>query len=343
MALKMFVTNEFSSQLKESKPVENAYITIMKGTPTIMDACTKYTSAIKRVCTCSKNEFAFDLKQITNECAFSVCVRADFAEPEESGLETQSIRIRCLSEDEEGTGQGGLELKQRIVGALNKVGDRDTQQIGMEELERMAQGLRAEGIWAFLSCILDTDWEQKAAIRKECIRLMGTLATYYKGLVLPHLPKMIASIVKRLRDPDSVVRDVCVNTAALLASKLVSKDTDREKVFVVLVRPIFEALGEQNKHVQSASALCLARIIDNTHHPPLSLLHKMLTRTLKLLKSPHFMAKPALLELTRSIIQAGGAQTQNILSAAIATIQDALKHSDWTTRKAASVSLAEIA
>ncbi|KAL2321408.1 hypothetical protein Fmac_030377 [Flemingia macrophylla] len=242
-------------------------------------------------------------------------------------------------------GRGGLELKQRIVSALNKVGDRDTQQIGMEELERVAQGLRPDGLGAFLSCILDTDWEQKASVRKECVRLMGTLATYYECLLLPHLPKIVASIVKRLKDPDSLVRDVCVNTVALLASKLANKDADREreKVFLVLVRPIFEALGEQNKHVQSSSALCLARIIDNTLHPPLSLLHKMLTRTLKLLKNPHFMAKPALLHLTRSIIQAGGAPTQNILSAAIAGIQDALKHSDWTTRKSASVVLAEIA
>lgn len=202
--------------------------------------------------------------------------------------------------------QGGLELKRRIVSALNKVGDRDTQQIGMEELERMALGLKPEGIYSFLSCILDTDYEQKASIRKECITLIGTLATYYHSLILPHLPKIVSSIVKRLRDPDSVVRDVCVNTVSLLASKLghgVNKDVDREKLFVSLVRPIFEALGEQNKHVQSGSALCLARIIDNTHHPPLSLLHKMLSRTLKLLKNPHYMAKPPLLDFTRSIIQ----------------------------------------
>ncbi|KAG2385404.1 TORTIFOLIA1-like protein [Vigna angularis] len=242
-----------------------------------------------------------------------------------------------------GGGGGGLELKQRIVCALNKVGDRDTQQIGMEELDRVAQGLRPEGIWSFLSCILETEWEQKASIRKECVRLMGTLATYHDTLLLPHLPKMVASIVKRLRDPDSVVRDVCVNTVALLASKLGLALSHKDKVFLLLVKPIFEALGEQNRHVQSASALCLARIIHNTHHPPLSLLHKMLLRTLKLLKNPHFMAKPALLDLTKTLIQAGGAPTQNILSAAIGSIQDALKHSDWTTRKAASVALAEIA
>ncbi|KAL9324743.1 hypothetical protein ACSQ67_009600 [Phaseolus vulgaris] len=242
-----------------------------------------------------------------------------------------------------GGGGGGLELKQRIVCALNKVGDRDTQQIGTEELDRVAQGLRPEGIWPFLSCILETEWEQKASIRKECVRLMGTLATHYDILLLPHLPKMVASIVKRLRDPDSVVRDVCVNTVALLASKLGLALSHKDKVFLLLVRPIFEALGEQNRHVQSASALCLARIIHNTRHPPLSLLHKLLLRTLKFLKNPHFMAKPALLDLTKTLIQAGGAPTQNILSAAIGSIQDALKHSDWTTRKAASVALAEIA
>lgn len=42
------------------------------------------------------------------------------------------------------------------------------------------------------------------------------------------------------------------------------------------------------------------------------------------------------------MFQAGGAPTQNVLSAAITSIQEALKNSDWTTRKAASVALGEI-
>ncbi|KAK7272776.1 hypothetical protein RJT34_29607 [Clitoria ternatea] len=156
---------------------------------------------------------------------------------------------------------------------------------------------------------------------------------------------MVSTIVKRLRDPDSVLRDVCVHTLALLSSKLLPDHNhiDSDKLFVSLSRPILEALGEQNRHLQCGSALCLATIIDNTLHPPLSLLHKMLTRTLKLLNNPHFMAKPALLDLARSIIQAGGAPTHNILSSAISAIQDALKHTDWTTRKAASLALAQIA
>ncbi|KAM5553513.1 TORTIFOLIA1-like protein 2 [Rosa sericea] len=236
-----------------------------------------------------------------------------------------------------------FELKQKVVIALNKLADRDTYQIGVEELEKMAECLNPDGIAPFLSCILDTDSEQKSAVRKECIRLMGTLVRYHEGHVGMHLGKMVASIVKRLKDPDSVVRDACVETVGVLASKLSDGRGDGDGVFVVLVRPLFEALGEQNRQVQSGSALCLARVIDNTHDPPVSILQPMLNRTIKLLKNPHFMAKPAVIELNRSIIQAGGAPTQNILSGAMASIQESLKSNDWATRKAACIALGEIA
>lgn len=197
-----------------------------------------------------------------------------------------------------------FELKHKVVIALNKLADRDTHQIGIEELERTAQALTAESIPPFLSCILDTDSDQKAAVRKECVRLMGATAAFHGNLVLPHLPKMVSSVVKRLRDSDSVVREVCVETVGVLAGKLVNEGRN-DRAFVALVRPIFEALGEQNKQVQNGSALCLARIVDNTHDPPVSVLQKMLSRTLKLLKNPHFMAKPALVELNKSIILVG--------------------------------------
>ncbi|KAK0572113.1 hypothetical protein LWI29_026351 [Acer saccharum] len=236
-----------------------------------------------------------------------------------------------------------FELKHKVILALNKLADRDTYQLGVDELDKIAECLTPDKIAPFISCILDTDSEQKSAVRKESIRLMGTLARFHQALIAPHLSKMVASIVKRLKDSDSVVRDACVETMGILASKLSNHGDEAHAVFVALVRPLFEALGEQNKQAQSGTALCLARVVDNTHHPPVSVLQRMLTRTIKLLKNPHFMAKPAVIELNRSIIQAGGAATQNVLSAAIASIQEALKNSDWTTRKAASVALGEIA
>lgn len=196
-----------------------------------------------------------------------------------------------------------FELKQKVVLALNKLADRDTQQIGVDELEKAAECLNSDTIAPFLSCILDTDSEQKCAVRRECIRLMGTLVKSHEGLIGPYLVKMVSSIVKRLKDPDSGVRDACVQTMGVLASSLTNHPGERGQIFVTLVRPLFESLGEQNKQVQSGSALCLARIIDSTSDPPVSILQRILTRTTKLLKNPHFMAKAAVIELNRSIIQ----------------------------------------
>ncbi|CAN0901319.1 TORTIFOLIA1-like protein 2 [Linum grandiflorum] len=239
--------------------------------------------------------------------------------------------------------QSNFELKHKVVLALNKLADRDTCHIGADELEKVAESLTADGITPFLSCILDTDKEQKSAVRKECVRLIGMMVSFHGSVVAPHLAKMVASIVKRLKDPDSIVRDACVETMAVMASTISNHGDESDGDFVVLVKPLFEALGEQNKHVQSGSALCLAKVIDNTQDPPTPILQRMLSRITKLLKNSHFMAKPAVIELTRSILQAGGAPSQSILAAAMTSIQDALKNSDWNTRKAASVALGELA
>lgn len=198
--------------------------------------------------------------------------------------------------------QAAFELKHKVVLALNKLADRDTYQIGIEELEKTVECLTPDGVATFLSCILDTDSEQKSAVRKECIRLMGTMATFHELLVGPQLARMIGSIVKRLKDPDSVVRGACIETVGVLASKMSNGRFERDGVFTVLVRPLFEALGEQNKTIQSGSALCLSRVIDNIHDPPPLILQKMLSKTVKFLKNNHFMAKPAVIELNKSII-----------------------------------------
>lgn len=234
------------------------------------------------------------------------------------------------------------ELKHRVVLALNKIADRDTYHIGVEELEKAAEALNPDRIIPFLSCILDTDSEQKSAVRKECVRMMGELAKIHGGLIGPHVGKMVASIVKRLKDQDSVVRDTCVETMGVFASEFGNSQLESDGIFVLLVRPLFEALGEQNKQIQSGAAMCLARVIDNIIDPPTSILQKMLVRTMKLLKNPHFMAKPAVIELNKSLILAGGALSHSALSSGISSIQEALKDNDWTTRKAASLALGEI-
>ncbi|KAJ8753256.1 hypothetical protein K2173_017874 [Erythroxylum novogranatense] len=234
-----------------------------------------------------------------------------------------------------------FELKHKVVVALNKLADRDTCQLAIHDLQLIAQSLAPPDIPSFLSCILlHTSDDHKIAVRKECLRLMATLFSFHpNSLLSPHLPKMVATVVKRLKDPDSLVRDACLQTMSVFAT-----NNSQDAHFVVLLKPLFEALSEHNKHIQGGAALCLSKVIDSTPvPPPVHILHPMLSRTVKLLNTPHFLAKSALLHLIRSIIQAGGAPSHTLLSAAMATIQEALKDSDWTTRKAASFVLGELA
>ncbi|XP_020596861.1 TORTIFOLIA1-like protein 2, partial [Phalaenopsis equestris] len=258
-------------------------------------------------------------------------------------MRTQRMRVKA-----KGTGrmvnpqQAIYELKHKLVMSLNKLADRDTYQIGAEELEKIAEGLTPEGIIPFLSCIIDIDSEQKSAVRKECIKVLGTLARFHGNLMSAHIGKMVSSIIKRLKDSDSAVRDACVETAGVLTMTAESSGGG-ENGFVALVKPFFEALGEQNRYVQTGSALCLTKVIDEAREPPIALLAQMLTRVVKLLKNQHFMAKPAVIELIRSIVQAGGASAETSLQLAVTSIAEALKCTDWTTRKAASLALAEIA
>lgn len=199
-------------------------------------------------------------------------------------------------------GKAAFELKHRLVQALNKIADRDTYQIGLDELEKAADTLAPDMIGPFLSCVIDTDAEQKSAVRKERIKVIGTLARLHGNLLAPHITKMVSSIVKRLKDTDSVVRDACVDTCGTLAMCARSYG-DGGAALVALVRPLFESLGEQNRYVQAGSALCLAKVIDESNYFPGPVLPQILVRIVKLLKNPHFMAKPAVIELIRSIVQ----------------------------------------
>ncbi|KAK1632612.1 hypothetical protein QYE76_006927 [Lolium multiflorum] len=239
-------------------------------------------------------------------------------------------------------GKAAFELKHRLVQALNKIGDRDTYQIGLAELQNSTATLSPDTVGPFLSCVADTDADQKSAVRKECVRAIGALARSQGGLLAPHMPKVVASVVRRLRDADSVVRDACVDTCGTL-SVCVREYGDGGAALVALVRPLFESLGEQNRYVQAGAALCLAKVIDESSYFPGPVLPQMLGRVVKILKNPHFMAKPAVIELIRSIVQAEGATTEQALSSALTSILDSLKSSDWTTRKAASLALSSIA
>ncbi|KAJ4960637.1 hypothetical protein NE237_020547 [Protea cynaroides] len=230
------------------------------------------------------------------------------------------------------------DLKQRVITNLNKLSDRDTQAIATSELESIARNLNNDSFSPFLNCIYDTDSSEKTPVRKQCVRLLGFLSQTHGDALSPFLSKMLANIVRRLRDPDSAVRQACVDAVTAMASQITKPP------FSVFLKPLTEALLlEQDYNAQIGSALCLASAIEASPDPEPLQFQKLLPRLLKLLKAECFKAKPALLSLIGSIAAVGGASSRNVLTYLVPSLVEYLSSDDWAARKAASEAFLKLA
>ncbi|XP_050367515.1 microtubule-associated protein TORTIFOLIA1-like isoform X2 [Argentina anserina] len=232
-----------------------------------------------------------------------------------------------------------VELKQRILTSLSKLSDRDTHQIAVEDLEKIIHTLAADGLPMLLNCLYDASADPKPAVKKESLRLLALASASHPDSAASHLTRIVAQIVKRLKDADSGVRDACRDAiGALAAQYLKGGGGGGENVGSVVglfVKPLFEAMGEQNKGVQSGAALCMAKIVDSASDPPVSAFHKLCPRICKLLNNPNFLAKSSLLPVVSSLSQVGAVAPQS-LDSLLPSVHDCLGSPDWGTRKAAA-------
>ncbi|CAN6452244.1 unnamed protein product [Victoria cruziana] len=238
-----------------------------------------------------------------------------------------------------------IELKNRILTSLNKLSDRDTHQIAVDELDKISQTLAPDSIPMFLNCLYDAaESQQKPIVRKQSIKLLAGLSLFHLEPLSSYLPKIITHIVKRLKDPDSSVREACQSAVSVLAEQYL-KDGERNNgglVVGLMVKPFLEALGEQNKTVQAGSAMCLGRLVESSSDPPILAFQKLCPRVCKFLGSPNFLAKAALLSLVSSLAQVGAIAPQS-MQVLLQCIHECLESSDWSTRKAAAEALCQIA
>ncbi|KAK7330433.1 hypothetical protein VNO77_24627 [Canavalia gladiata] len=229
-------------------------------------------------------------------------------------------------------------IKQRVFTCLTKLSDRDTQSVAAIELESIARNLDVTTVPVFLSCMYSTDASDKSPVRKQCVQLLGLLSETHGNVLSPYLSKMLASIVRRLRDPDSSVRSACVSSVSALSCHVTKQP------FPSFLKPLAEALfTEQDQNAQIGAALCLASAIDGAPDPDPARLAKLLPRFEKLLKRDGFKAKPALLTLIGSVVEAGGASSHAALRSLIPCLTESLSSDDWATRKAAAETLVMLA
>lgn len=193
-----------------------------------------------------------------------------------------------------------------------------------------------------LNCLFDSSTsDPKPSVKKESIRLLSVVCGSHPDLVSTHLVKIIAHIAKRLRDSDSGVRDACREAIGSIARVYVKGDGENG-VVSLFVRPLFEAMGENNKGVQVGAAMCLGRVVECPETPLVSSLQKLSPRVCKYLNSPNFFAKSALLPVVGSLSQVGAITAQS-LEPLLQSIHECLSSSDWATRKAAAEALTALA
>jgi HEAT repeat protein len=229
-------------------------------------------------------------------------------------------------------------LKHRVFTCLTKLSDRDTHSIAASELESIARTLDPTQFTTFLSCIQSTDPSDKSPVRKQCVSLLAVLSETHGNALYPYLSKMLSSVTRRLRDPDSSVRSACVNSVAALSSHVTKPP------FVSFLKPLADALfTEQDPNAQIGAALCLASAIDAAPDPDPARLARLLPRFEKLLKCESFKAKAALLALICSVVSVGAASFNGALRNLVPCLVEFLSNDDWTARKAAAEALLSLA
>ncbi|KAL5053704.1 hypothetical protein RYX36_034387 [Vicia faba] len=156
----------------------------------------------------------------------------------------------------------------------------------------------------------------------------------------PFISKMIATVLRRLRDPDSVVRSACVDAVAEMSSRIT-----RPSFTVAFLRPFMDALTlEQDVNVQIGASLCLAAAIDAAPVPDVESLQRItLPRLGKLLKTDSCKAKAPLLVLIGSVVSVGGASSRGVMSWLVPCIVEFLGSEDWNVRKACAEALGKVA
>uniref|UniRef100_A0A7N0TZU4 TOG domain-containing protein n=1 Tax=Kalanchoe fedtschenkoi TaxID=63787 RepID=A0A7N0TZU4_KALFE len=241
-----------------------------------------------------------------------------------------------------------VELKQRILTSISKLSDRDTHQIAVEDLEKIAQTLTPDGIPMFLNCLYESLNDPKAAVKKESLRLLAFLCSVHGDLTNTHLTKIVSHIVKRLKDADTAVKDACREAIGSLSAQYLRGSGGEHhnggaggSVVGLFAKPLFEAMSEQNKGVQAGAALCMARMMECATDPPVPAFQKLCPRVCKLLHSQNFLMKSALLLVVARLSQVGALAPQS-LESLLPSIHECLGSPDWATRKAAADTLTAI-
>ncbi|KAK9151817.1 hypothetical protein Syun_010126 [Stephania yunnanensis] len=210
------------------------------------------------------------------------------------------------------------ELRHRVLTSISNLSDCNTHRTAVENLETTLRNPAhtAETLLMLINCLYESSQDPKPAIKRESLRLLTVLCAAHSGFAAAHLKRVIAHVVKRLKDSDSAVREACREAVGALAG---------------------------GKVVQVGAANCLAKMVEGAAgEGTFAALQKLCPRICKYLNSHGFQAKAALLCVVSNLAQVR-AIAQHSVPTLLQSIYDCLHNTDWATRKAAADALIALA
>ena len=106
----------------------------------------------------------------------------------------------------------------------------------------------------------------------------------------------------------------------------------------ILLKPLAEGLSEQNKQLQGASLISMAKVfvvVTKNSEQHVEAVERIAVRLLKLWKTPSFLARACLLQTLSIFLDSWTNPMEKLIGECAIVAYEGAKNKDWTVRKAA--------
>lgn len=235
---------------------------------------------------------------------------------------------------------GSIDHSYSLQTSLGKLASLDTLQKGVDEIKAYLMQIKRsdEKLNHFLTCLNPTNEHMLSQNhKKEFIRLYGIFAEILEGDCIPYLGKIIAALLKRLREANTGLNEVISQTyGALIHNTLHTLPDLPTSCFQLtsILKPLFECYSSTSKVFHIGAGLCITRIIQ---HAPIECLRFMLDKvSLKLIQLLNPSKAPTqLIEALISLILSVEQDFSPYTSALVPELMNCINNEDFACRKQA--------
>lgn len=262
------------------------------------------------------------------------------------------------------------EVRGRASRALLMLHDRDTVNNGITEIVALAEEIKGEHAALLVTLMAEFDDTKNAFSRSHAARLLPAVTNANFPAMQGQIGRMVQTLCKRVKDPDSSVRDsvaealgelarvVCLREEQAQAPAGSGKAADEGQCELdlsqlsvseesghslgVFFRQILLGIEGAEPHMQQGSSLALAHVIFNAGAKVEPHCEKLAKKLVIVLDRQQFSGRTQLLIAMANMIEVCPDAVVGLLKIFLPRIYAAANSSDWNTRKAAMETLETI-